>query len=262
MSGFDRRQVGRAAVAHVATTLERDGFLAAFLERSGGVSAGPFSSLNGSYLVGDDEAAVHENRRRVAEAFGLERFCVPGLVHGTRISEVGPRQATDGSRGPARALADADGTTTTEPGIGLGAFSADCLIALMGHPREGRVAMVHAGWRGLAAGILRRAAMRFDDPGEVRVALGPTIGPCHYEVGEEVVLAVDAGSSAGVVSERREGRWYLDLVGTARAVLRAWGIRRIEETGLCTACEEARFYSYRRDGTTGRHLALAVRIHP
>jgi len=248
--------------AHVATALERDGFVTAFFERSGGVSTGPFSSLNGSYSVGDEEVAVDENRRRFAEALGIERFCVPGLVHGTKIVPVGPRRATDGSRGPALLLADADGTTTTRPGLGLAAFSADCVIALMVDPRDGRVAMVHAGWRGLAAGILRRAASLFDDRREVRVAVGPTIGVCHYRVGEDVVLAVAAGSPAGAVSERRNGSWYLDLAGTARTVLRAEGIRRVEDLGVCTACEEDRFFSFRRDGRTGRHLALAVRLGP
>jgi hypothetical protein len=120
---------------------------------------------------------------------------------------------------------------------------------------------MHAGWRGLASGALQRAAAWYPDRREVRVALGPAIGPCHYEVGEDVALAVSAGSPAGAVTARRGGRWFLDLAGTSRAILRAEGIRRVEDAEVCTACEERRFFSFRRDGTTGRHLALAAR-HP
>ncbi len=260
MGGFERRDLGGGVVGLVASALERDGFLAVFLERTGGASADRFSSLNGSYTVGDDPALVERNRRLVASAFGVERFCVPGLVHGTKVVAVGEKRAADGFLGPADLLADVDGTHTTSVGIGLGAFSADCVIAVMAHPRSGRVALVHAGWRGLAASVLQRGASLFPERREVRVAIGPTIGPCHYEVGEDVALAVAAGSPAGAVTERRGGRRYLDLVATGRAILRSEGIRRVEDTGLCTACEERRLFSFRRDGTTGRHLALAMRL--
>lgn len=261
MASIHRRELGGGMAANVSASLEREGFLAAFFERTGGVSRGPFASLNGSYLSDDDDASVTENRRRAAATFGLDRFCVPGLVHGTRIASVGAKRADDGFRGPAVLLADADGTTTRTPGVGLGAYSGDCVIAVLGHPREGRVVLVHAGWRGLARGVLQRAVARLEDPRDARVAIGPAIGPCHYEVGEDVALAVAAGSPAGAVSERRGGRWYLDLVATSRAVLRAEGIRRIEDCGdVCTACEPARFFSHRRDGGSGRHLALAMRL--
>ncbi len=260
MADLERRVLDGGMVAFVSARLERAGFLAAFLERTGGASAGPYASLNGSFQVGDADAAVRENRRRVASAFGIERFCVPGLVHGTSILPVGRTRAADGSTGPAELLADADGTTTRSAGIALGAFSADCVISILGDPREGRVVLVHAGWRGLAAGVLQRAVGVFADREEVRAAIGPAIGPCHYEVGEDVALAVAAGSPAGAVSERRDGRPFLDLVGTVRAVLRTEGIRRVEDTGQCTACERDRFFSFRRDGTTGRHLALGMRL--
>lgn len=259
MGGFERRDLGEGMTALVSRSLERAGFLAAFFERTGGVSAAPFTSLNGSYQVGDEMTAVNENRRRAAAAFGLERFCVPGLVHGTSIMAVDAKRAVDGFGGPATQLAGADGTTTRSPGIVLGAFSADCVIAILGQPRERRVVLVHAGWRGLASGVLQRGAELFYDRGGVLAAIGPAIGPCHYEVGEDVALAVAAGSSAGAVTELRGGRRYLDLVATSGAILRAEGIRRIQDTGLCTACETERLFSYRREGTTGRHLALAMR---
>jgi purine-nucleoside/S-methyl-5'-thioadenosine phosphorylase / adenosine deaminase len=257
---FDRRNLGGGIVGLVARALEADGFAVVFLERTGGTSVGAFASLNGAYSVGDAPAAVDENRRRVAAALDVPRLCVPGLVHGTKLVPVGARRGADGFLGPARLLADADGVSTRSVGTALGAYSGDCVVAVLAHPREGRVALVHAGWRGLAAGVLRKAAALFPDRQGVRAAIGPAIGPCHYEVGEEVVLAVAAASAAGAVSERRGGRRYLDLVGTTRAMLRVEGVRRVADTGWCTACEEQRFFSYRRDGTTGRHLAVALRL--
>jgi YfiH family protein len=126
---------------------------------------------------------------------------------------------------------------------------------------DGRtVCVVHAGWRGLAAGILTRALAAFPEPGTVRAAIGPAVGPCHYEVGEDVALAVAAGSEVGAVTRRRDGRIRLDLAATARAALRAAGVRRIEVADVCTACEAGRFFSHRRDGRTGRQAAIAVRL--
>jgi YfiH family protein len=166
----------------------------------------------------------------------------------------------DGYEGPPEAFALADGLHTRSAGIPLGAFSADCVIAVMVGPREGRVALVHAGWRGLASGVFQRAAALFQDRREVRVAIGPAIGPCHYEVGEDVALAVAAASHAGAVTERRKGGTYLDLVATTKAILREHGIHRAWDTGVCTACERRRFFSYRRDGVTGRHMAMGMRL--
>lgn len=260
MSGFERRSIGGGARALVSTSLEGVGFLAVFLERTGGASSRPYDSLNGSYGVGDDRAAVTVNRRKVADAFGVRVFPVPAFVHGTKILAVGRGRVADGFGGEPRAFALADGLHTKSVGVPLGAFSADCVIAFMASPAERRLALVHAGWRGLAAGVIQKGAALFEDPRDVRVAIGPAIGPCHYEVGEEVVLAVAAGSPVGAVAERRSGRRYLDLVATARAILHHAGIRRVEDTGLCTVCESPRLYSFRRDGRTGRHMALAMRL--
>ena len=125
---------------------------------------------------------------------------------------------------------------------------------------EGRIAIAHAGWRGLAAGIVGAIAGLFERGNEVRVALGPAIGPDHYVVGEDVALAVAAGTQAGAVTERRNGTTRLDLAGTIRTELRALGIRRVDDTGLCTACESARFFSFRRDEVTGRQAGVAVKL--
>jgi len=259
VSGFDRRSLDGGVHALVAIALERDGFLAAFLERGGGTSPAPFVSLNVSYGVGDDPRNVTANRRRAAEAFGVAGFAVPGLIHGTKLSAVGPERATDGFLGLAETFRAADGLHTDSANVPLAEFSADCVVAILASPRERRVAIVHAGWRGMAAGVLQRGAVLFEDRREVRVAIGPAIGPCHYEVGEEVVLAVSAGSPAGAVTRRLGARVFLDLAGTTRAILNAEGIGRVYDTGLCTACEPDRLFSFRAEGATGRHLALAMR---
>jgi YfiH family protein len=260
MGGFERRTLWEGAHAVVSSTLEEDGFLAAFFERTGGTSRAPFDSMNVSYGVGDDSQAVDSNRKRAAEAFDIDGFAVPGLVHGTTILPVGSVRARDGFDGPATLLGNADGLHTRRAALPLGAFSADCIIAVMADPVARRVALIHAGWRGMAAGILQKAAALFAERGEVRVAIGPTIGPCHYWVGDDVALAVEAGSPGGAVTARREGRLYLDLVGTARAGLAEIGMRRVEDTGLCTVCRSDRLFSFRGEGTTGRHLALAMRM--
>ncbi len=244
----------------MSVDLERLGILAAFLERGGGSSAGPYASLNGSFGVGDDPGSVAANRTKVATAFGVPAFPVPGFVHGTKIMSAGPGRRAEGYGARPGAFATADGLHTRSLRMPLGAFSADCVIAVMASPAEGRIALVHAGWRGLAAAVIQRGVALFADRREVRVAVGPAIGPCHYEVGPDVTLAVAAGSEAGAVTVRRDGRLFLDLVGTTRAVLRASGVRRVWDTGLCTACEPRRFFSYRRDGVTGRHMALAMRL--
>jgi YfiH family protein len=260
VSEFERRTLEGGAHALVSTSLEREGFLAAFLERTGGQSTTPFHSMNASYSVGDDADAVAANRRTVTEAFGIASFAVPGLVHGTTILPVGSARAGDGFDGPAGGLASADGLYTRRARLPLAGFSADCVIAVMAEPRQGRVALVHAGWRGMAAGILQKAAALFDQPGQLTVAIGPAIGPCHYEVGEDVALAVAAGSPAGAVTEWRRGHLYLDLAATTAGIFRELGIRRVQDTALCTACQDGRLFSFRRDGATGRHLALAMKL--
>lgn len=256
---FDRRRIGHRGYALVSRALEEAGFLAAFSERTGGVSEGPYRSLNLSLSVGDDPARVGENRSRLAGGLAVRPFALGEQAHGARLVRVGSGRAGAGFHG-GPPLAGADGLVTASVGVALGVLVADCLPVVLASPAEGLVAVIHVGWRGLAAGIVQRAASLFERPRDVRVAIGPAIGPCHYEVGEDVALAVAAGSEAGAVTERRGGRRYLDLLETARLVLRARGLRRVEGTGLCTACHPNRFFSHRRDGVTGRQAGVAVRL--
>jgi hypothetical protein len=111
----------------------------------------------------------------------------------------------------------------------------------------------------MAADVVGHALRSFDRLGGVFASIGPAIGPCHYEVAEDVALAVAAGSESGAVTDRREGKLFLDLPGTVAGVLRAAGVRRIERAEVCTACRPERFFSHRRDGETGRQSMVALR---
>jgi YfiH family protein len=258
---FERRHLGRRAYALVSTTLERAGFLAAFTERTGGNSPAPYDSLNLSFAVDDDAENVRANRTRVAEGLEVAPFATAEQVHGAHAVRVGAKRAGAGFDGLDSRIPGADVLYTASAGLPLAVLTADCVPLVMAAPGQGIVAVVHAGWRGMAAGILARAAGLFRDPADVRVAMGPAIGPCHYEVKEDVALAVAAASDAGAITDRRGGRLFLDLPGTARAHLRALGIRKVEDTGLCTAHEKSRLYSHRRDrGTTGRQAGIAIRL--
>ena len=257
---FERRALGRSGYALVSVSLERAGFLAAFTERTGGTSPEPFDSLNLSQAMGDDARLVAANRRRVLDALGLRPFASAEQVHGAGVARVGRRRAGAGFRDAESRIPKTDALVTSAVGLPLAILTADCVPIAMASPESGLLAVVHAGWRGLAAGILPKAARAFDDPADVRVAIGPAIGPCHYEVGEEVADAVGRASETGAVTERRGGRVFLDLAGTTRRVLRSLGIRRVDVADLCTACERRRFFSHRRDGPrTGRQALVAVR---
>jgi YfiH family protein len=210
---------------------------AAFSTRLGGVSEPPFDSLNLGLLTEDDEDAVKENRHRLATALGFtpDQVVFARQVHGTDLIEH-----------PAD-LREADGHVVRGPGTAPLVFVADCLPVALAGPKG--VAMVHAGWRGLAGGILAAGA---EAVGATSAAIGPGIGPCCYEVGEEVL---EAFSSVG--DSIADGR-MLDLPEVARQLLARAGVEQVESAGLCTSCEEELFFSHRRDqGRTGRQSGLA-----
>ncbi|MGD9737271.1 MAG: polyphenol oxidase family protein [Solirubrobacterales bacterium] len=222
---------------------------AAFTTRLGGVSEPPFDSLNLGVLTDDDESAVRENRRRLAAALGLDPGQVPiGLqVHGAEIIRHERPQSPSPFAAPGSPLPEADGHLVTAPGLTPLVFVADCLpIALLG-PRG--LALLHCGWRPLAAGILAKGAAMV---GATEAAIGPGIGPCCYEVGDEVMAAF-ADLGEGIAAGR-----MLDLAEVARRLLAAAGVGRVESAGLCTSCESELFFSHRRDrGRTGRQAGLA-----
>lgn len=227
------------------------GAAVAFTTRAGGVSEGPYRSLNLGILTDDDPARVERNRRLVAAALGLApgSIAMGWQVHGAEIAEweAPPPAGRNGFASPGAELQKVDGHATSAPGVGLLVLAADCLpVALAG---GGRVAMVHCGWRGLAAGIAERAVASFAEP--PAAAVGPGIGPCCYEVGDDVRAAfADLEGSAS-------GR-ALDLRAVADAKLRAAGVDRVEHVHLCTSCRADLFFSHRRDGgVTGRQAGVA-----
>lgn len=223
---------------------------AAFSTRLGGCSQGLFESLNLGILTDDDPGSVAENRRRLAAALGLpaERVAIARQVHGAELIAHSAPQAPSPFAEPGTVEpAEADGHLTAEPGLAPLVFVADCLpVALAG---SGGIAMLHCGWRGLADGIVARGAAAI---AATDAAIGPGIGPCCYEVGEEV-LARFARLGDGIASGR-----MLDLAEVARRLLAEAGVERVACAGLCTSCEEQLFFSHRRDaGRTGRQAGLA-----
>jgi YfiH family protein len=221
---------------------------AAFSTRLGGVSEAPFASLNLGILTDDDGEAVVENRKLLAAAVGLSplQIAIGRQVHGAELAVHAARQDPAPFPEPGSGIPEVDGHVTAEPDLAPLVFVADCLpVALFG---PGGVAMLHCGWRGLAAGIVAKGAATVE---ATDAAIGPGIGSCCYEVGDEV-LAAFAGLGDGVVVGR-----MLDLAEVARRQLRAAGVGRIESADLCTSCEEELFFSHRRDrGRTGRQAGL------
>jgi YfiH family protein len=257
---LERRTLANGVIALVSPTLETEGFLAAFTERERGTSAGAFRSLNLGLRTGDDPNRVTANRSRACEALSIRSFACGRQVHGTNLERVGPERAGAGFVDPSSAFDVTDGLITSEAGVALAVLTADCFPLAIADPRRGTIAVVHAGWRGVAAGIIGKALAAFDDPETVRAVVGPGIGVDHYEVGTDVASAVSAGAETDAVVQRSGGRIHLDLGATAERSLRAHGVNHIEIAGVCTACEHDRFFSYRRDGVTGRQALIAVRM--
>lgn len=227
---------------------ELPGARAAFTTRVEGLSEAPYDSLNIAVKTGDEPGRVHDNRRTLAAALGIapENVVMGRQVHGAELhwheGPQAPRVYADVLVSPI----EVDGHLTDQPGLVPLVMTADCLpIALSG---PGGVASVHGGWRGLAAGIAGRAAERIDASA---AAIGPGIGPCCYEVGDEVLR--EFSDLDGVA----EGR-MLDLPAVARRLLERAGVADIEAAEMCTSCNPDLFYSHRRDGErTGRQAGLA-----
>ncbi|PKO83311.1 MAG: peptidoglycan editing factor PgeF [Betaproteobacteria bacterium HGW-Betaproteobacteria-11] len=212
--------------------------------RQGGVSQGPWARLNLAAHVGDEPAAVAENRRRLCAYLPAEPVWL-NQVHGVRCVDAG--QTLRGI--------DADASFTRTRGVVCAVLTADCLPLLFCDEAGSVVAAVHAGWKGLAAGVIEAAVAAMAVPGERLLTwLGPAIGADHFEVGDEVreaFLAHDAHTAEAFVTAG-EGKWRGDLYQLARQRLLALGVQRISGSDTCTMCESERFYSFRRDEVTGR----------
>lgn len=248
----------------VPALFERSGVGIAFSERRGGVSVDPYASLDLGSHVGDDPRAVDVNRGRLLDAIGIGALGVSlttaEQVHGTRIERV--TRATAGRGASASGLpapvAGTDALWTTERGVPLLMMFADCVPVVLVRPSVPAVAVVHAGWRGAAAGIVGRAARALGElPGadDLEAYIGPHIGPCCYEVGAECLSHFGNPFVTITAASPR-----LDLGAVVAEDLTRSGVPEGRQChlGICTAHNTDRFFSHRAEGLTGRHGALAV----
>jgi YfiH family protein len=230
--------------------IDLPGARAAFSTRRGGHSTGPYASLNLGWLTDDDRTAVHRNRKALRADLEAPPLSFVHQVHGCEV-----RRITDGTPEPERRVGGVrvDGQATDQRDVALCALTADCLPIAVSAP--GAVAMLHAGWRGLAGGMVAagvQAVRELGGSGELSAAIGPGAGPCCYEVGDEVHEAFTA------IGEAHIGR-NLDLKAVARHELRAAGVEQIDDIAMCTICaDRALLFSHRRDhGVTGRQAGVA-----
>ena len=231
--------------------------------RDGGVSPPPFASLNLGPRSGDQTAHIQENRQRFHTALGMADWAAaaPRQVHSSEVTVL-----RSGDVAAQRLVVEGDGVITDQPRVALSILGADCVPLLLFDPEHAVVAAVHAGWRGTAGGIAAVAVSRMEDafgcrPSALRVALGPAIGRCCYEVGPEVLNAIAAVTAASeqTLFDRRGEKGMLDLHAANRAQLQAAGVpaANIEALPYCTSCSPTGFFSHRRDGEpTGRGGAV------
>lgn len=244
--------------------------------RRGGVSSGPYASLNLSLNVGDAPASVLENRRRVAAALGADPadFVFAEQVHGSLASVVGPADRGRGARAPDDAVPGADALVTADPGTVLAVLAADCVPVVLYDPARHVLACAHAGWRGTVARAAAAAvaAMRSlgTRPADVIAGIGPAVAGERYEVGAEVFQAAErslADATAQVLRSVGAGRWLFDLPAANRIVLREAGVPEGQIHGTDVATGPAGpagsgwFYSHRAERPCGR-FALVARLRP
>lgn len=229
--------------------------------REGGVSRGPYASMNLGNTVGDDADSVAANRARFSYACGAAPVFLR-QVHGTTVVRIAGADAAPGA-----CVHQADASFTTEPGIACTVQAADCLPVLFSAPEGRAVAAAHAGWRGLAAGVLEATVAALCEaancrPSELQAWLGACIGPRAFEVGADVLKAFAADAlhpDPKRFDALRPGKWLADLTGLARDRLAEAGVERVSGGQWCAVEDASRFFSFRRDRVTGR-MAAAVWI--
>ncbi len=261
---------GRFASVSVLTDqalFDRSGVRIAFTDRTGGTSSGAYASLNLGDHVDDDPACVAKNRELVAEAFSLSPAClvVPRQVHGDRIVSIDGNAAEDVEHARAEARAGADALAVEAAGVGALLCYADCVPVVIVSP-SGRFAVVHAGWKGVLNGIAVKAVQCLADldarggwrstEGGMNAYLGPHIHAECFETGEDVRARFVERFGAQCAPDRN----HVDLGCALRADLARVGVDRVADAGVCTVCENERYFSHRaQNGIAGRHGAFAVR---
>lgn len=244
--------------------------IAAVSTRDGGVSAPPFHSANMSFSAGDNPDCVRENRRRYLTTLGIapETIISTNQVHATRIVTVGAADCGRGALSPETAIDECDGLLTATPGVPLTMNFADCTPIFLYDPKKKIAALVHGGWRGTAGNIAGCAVREMEkqfgaDPKDILAAIGPAIGPCCFEVGEEVIAEFAKIFSpielAELAEKKENGRFLFHLPEANRRLLLRAGLAEtnIEDCRLCTYCHDDKFFSYRKSGgKTGRHMGV------
>ncbi|MCL6453058.1 MAG: peptidoglycan editing factor PgeF [Alicyclobacillus sp.] len=263
-----------AGIMEVAAAWSKAGVRASFSFRTGGVSKAPWQSLNLGYHVGDDPARVEENRRRWSErGFGdLADWVVGEQVHGNQVAVVDRRHRGAGSTTDHAPIAGCDALVTNEPGLTLVVLTADCVPILFHDPVRRVVAAAHSGWRGtvshIAVKVVERMSAEFGSrPEDLRVALGPSIRRCCYEVDEAVAGPVRAafGEKPLVARHGSEERYWLSLQACIRMDLLNASVldAHIDDVGVCTACHREHLFSHRAEaGKTGRQCGAIVLSPP
>ena len=228
------------------------GVRAAFTTRLGGVSVAPWDSFNLATHVGDNPEHVAANRARLRDLLGLgSEPAWLNQVHGVEVAGVEARLTS--------AAPDADASVTSRPGMACVVMVADCLPVLFTTRDGSRVGAAHAGWRGLASGVLEQTVRAIGVPGnQLRAWLGPCISREHFEVGDEVreEFVRKYASAPSYFERNARGRWQADLIGLARHCLETLGVLDVSGGKWCTYHDRGRFYSHRRDGKCGRNAAL------
>ncbi|MFN8471242.1 MAG: peptidoglycan editing factor PgeF [Anaerolineae bacterium] len=236
-----------------------DGLVHGVSQRHGGVSQSPWASLNLGGSVGDQPEAVHENHNRLCAALDIPRSSLVSsrLVHGDQVAVVAPHQ-----RGTL--VPQTDALLSADPDVYLLIRCADCVPVIVVDPVRRVVGAAHAGWRGTLAFIAQKMVRTMVDvfdsqPSDLRLGIGPSIGPCCYEVREDVIEATHRvfGDGAASLLHTRQGRTTLDLWEANRLQVAALGVQHIAVSGVCTACHVRDYYSHRAEaGRTGRFAAV------
>lgn len=270
MSGF--RLVEQDGVKYlIIDSFAATGLVAhAFTTRCGGVSSGDFASLNMAFHTGDDPANIYENRRRVCGALGFSAAdLVAGKqVHGDRVSLVTGEHRGRGAQSPADVLPDTDALITCRRRVPLSSFYADCVPLFLLDPVHRAIGLAHAGWRGTCLRIGEKTVRAMEEAFGTKAAdclagIGPSIGPCCYEVDEPVLVRLRESFSRwqDLVAPAGPGRWYLNLWEANRRTLLDAGIpdAAVSVAGLCTRCRQDLFFSHRGSGgRTGRMASLLM----
>ncbi len=257
------RQTVNGLTIYRFSSLVTEGLVHAVFSRLGGVSVGPLAELNVGNRVGDDPEAVAENHARIYDHLGISPELVTSAqqVHGNRVAVVTARDA-------GKVFPNTDGLITKASAIPLMLRFADCQPIILYDPLHHALGLAHAGWRGVALGIARRAVEAMQkafgtEPHTLMAGLGPAIGPCCYHVGQDVASAMSYALPdwRQAMTSHGEG-WCLDLTAANTQQLGAAGVRQVEHADLCTSCHTGEFFSHRAEGgTTGRFAVVAYLQH-